>query len=189
MSGFLVHLMRHGVPVQPGLLLGQRDDAPLPSGTDLCAARANVLGFDHVISSDLARTLVPATRIAAARSLPHAIDARWRELDFGTWTGLAPAEVDPTAYAGFWDDPERHAPPGGERWSDLRTRVGEALGGLDGPSLVITHGGAMRAALSVLFHMEHRQVWAFDLPYSCVLSLRLWPDEGVPTAQIVGLTA
>jgi alpha-ribazole phosphatase len=186
MSGFLVHLMRHGVPVTPGLLLGHRDDAPLPSGTARCVAGADGLEFAHVISSDLTRALDPAMAIAEARGLPHTIDPRWRELDFGTWTGLAPSQVDPAAHARFWDDPETHAPPEGERWSQLRRRVEEALAALDGSSLVVTHAGAMRAALSVLFHMEHRQVWAFDLPYSCVLSVRVWPGEA---AQIVGLKA
>ncbi|EJU09069.1 phosphoglycerate mutase [Sphingomonas sp. LH128] len=61
----------------------------------------------------------------------------------------------------------------------------QALAGITVPSLVLTHGGAMRAALAVLFHMEQPQVWAFDLPYASVLSLRLWPGEG---AQIVELS-
>ena len=185
MSGFPLHLMRHGVPVQPNLLLGHRDDAPLPSGIARCVAAAEALEFEQVVSSDLSRAVLPARRIAAARGLAHAQDRRWRELDFGDWTGLAPAEVDAAAHARFWDDPEAAPPPAGERWSQLRTRVAEALAGIDRASLVVTHGGAMRAALSVLFHMEHRQVWAFDLPCSCVLSLRVWPGEA---AQITGLT-
>ncbi|KQM21766.1 histidine phosphatase family protein [Novosphingobium sp. Leaf2] len=188
MSGFCVHLMRHGAPVTPQLLLGHADAPPLPAGTQLCLARAAPLAFARVISSDLSRASVPARQIADLRTIPHAIDTRWRELDFGNWTGLAASEVDPAAYARFWDDPDAAAPPGGERWSDLKKRVAAALRELDQPTLIITHGGAMRAAMAVLFHMENRQVWAFDLPYSCVLTLRLWPDSGLPTAQIVNLT-
>lgn len=188
MTEILVHLMRHGIPVQPNLLLGQRDDAPLPSGTAKCVAAAEGLAFERVMSSDLSRAHIPAARIAAARGASHTVDARWRELDFGAWTGLAPAQVDPAAHARFWEDPEANAPPEGERWSQLAARVGAALAGIDASTLVLTHGGAMRAALAALFHMEHRHVWSFDLPYSCVLTLRVWPGEAVPTAQIVGLT-
>jgi alpha-ribazole phosphatase len=180
----LVHLMRHGVPVQPNLLLGQRDDAPLPSGTARCVAAAQGLDFGLVLSSDLARAHAPAAEIAALRGASHEVDPRWRELDFGGWTGLAPAEVDPAAYARFWDSPEDFPPPAGERWSQLRTRVGAALSAIAADCLVVTHGGAIRAALAEMFHMEHRQVWAFDLPYSCVLSLRIWPGEAT---QIVSL--
>ncbi|KMS52902.1 phosphoglycerate mutase [Novosphingobium barchaimii LL02] len=188
MTEILVHLMRHGIPVQPNLLLGQRDDPPLPSGTAKCVAAAEGLAFERVISSDLSRAHIPAARIAAARGASHTVDARWRELDFGAWTGLAPAQVDPAAHARFWDDPEANAPPQGERWSQLSARVGAALAEIHASTLVLTHGGAMRAALAALFHMEHRHVWSFDLPYSCVLTLRVWPGEAVPTAQIVGLT-
>ncbi len=184
MTGVLVHLMRHGAPAVPGLLLGHRDDAALPSGTALCVDRAADLEFGQIVSSDLIRALEPAGRIAAARGIRHEVDPRWRELDFGAWTGLASAAIAPDAYARFWEDPENEAPPEGERWSQLRRRVDQALSELDGPRLVLTHAGAMRAALSVLFHMEHRQVWAFDLPYGSVLSLKIWPGEA---AQIVGL--
>jgi alpha-ribazole phosphatase len=187
MSGVLLHVLRHGAPVAPDLLLGHRDDAPLPSGTAMCVSRAQGLAFDHVVSSDLSRTTIPAARIAAMRGTSHTIDPRWRELDFGDWTGLAAGQVEPAAYARFWDDPDSAAPPGGERWSQLCERVGEVLATVTQSTLVVTHGGAMRAALWALFHMEHRHVWAFDLPYASVLSLRVWPEADTPTAQIVGL--
>lgn len=185
MNGLTLHLMRHGAPQRPGLLLGHRDEPALPSETAKCVARAEGLAFDTVVSSDLSRTLDPALRAATERGMEHQVDTDWRELDFGTWTGLAAAEVDPAAYARFWDDPDAHAPPGGETWSAFKDRVARALERIDGDTLVVTHAGAMRAALAVLFHMEHRQVWAFDLPYASVLTLRIWPGEA---AQITGLS-
>lgn len=184
MSDLLVHLMRHGVPERPNLLLGHRDDAPVPTGVDECVARSRDLAFDAVVSSDLQRAAIPARQIAGLRGIGHETDARWRELDFGDWTGLAPAEIDAQAHARFWEDPDAALPPNGERWSQLCDRVGQALAAITTSTLVLTHGGAMRATLAVLFHMEHRHVWAFDLPCSAVLSLRVWPGEA---AQIVGL--
>jgi alpha-ribazole phosphatase len=87
----------------------------------------------------------------------------------------------------FWVDPDAHAPPGGERWSALHARVRAALAELPGSDvLVVTHGGAMRAALAVLCGFAREQAWAFDLPYAALLSLRVWPGAR-PTAQIVGL--
>lgn len=192
MSGFLLHLMRHGAPQRPGLLLGHADEPALPTETAKCVARAEGLDFARVISSDLVRTRAPAADIAAIRDRPHHVDADWRELDFGEWTACAPAEIDARDYARFWEDPDAHAPPGGERWADLRTRVARGLTGIRGSVLVVTHGGAMRAALSVLCGLDHRQVWAFDLPCASVLTLRYWPApaEGeAPAAQIVGLAA
>ena len=76
---------------------------------------------------------------------------------------------------------------GGERWSALVTRVSAALADLAPvPTLVVTHGGAMRAALHSLCGFDQRQLWAFDLPYASLLSLRVWPGER-PGAQIAGL--
>lgn len=195
MKAITLHLLRHGVPERADLLLGQRDDAPLPSGAAQCVARAGGLSIGRVVSSDLVRAARPAAEIAAARGLAHEIDPRWRELDFGAWTGLAAAQVEPQAMARFWDDPEASPPPGGERWSQLCARIGAALAQVTSDTLVVTHGGAMRAALAQLFHMEQRHVWAFDLPYASLISLRLWPGAGasggdgnMPTAQITGLS-
>ncbi|MGF7154122.1 histidine phosphatase family protein [Novosphingobium gossypii] len=186
MTGTLLHLMRHGAPERPGRLLGHVDEPALPTEDARCVVRAQGLEFATVISSDLCRTSMPAGDIAAIRGCPYHVDADWRELDFGEWTGRAVHELDAAAYERFWNDPDAYAPPGGERWSDLRSRVVRAIDRLHGPALVITHGGAMRAALSVLCGMDHRQVWAFDLPCTALLTLRLWPGDA-PTAQIVGL--
>ncbi|WP_438907651.1 histidine phosphatase family protein, partial [Bacillus licheniformis] len=80
---------------------------------------------------------------------------------------LAPASIDPAALGRFWDDPDAAAPPGGERWSALVARVGAAIAELPPePTLIVTHGGAMRAALHVLCGFDVRTVWAFTLPYA-----------------------
>jgi alpha-ribazole phosphatase len=52
--------------------------------------------------------------------------------------------------------------------------------------LVVTHGGAIRAALADLCGFDRRQIWAFDLPYAALVSLRIWPGPK-RTVQIVGL--
>jgi alpha-ribazole phosphatase len=187
MSGFLLHLMRHGAPETPGLLMGRTDGAPTAEGIAACVGQTGDLPFDTIVASDLCRAGSAAQAIGAARDLPVRIDPRWRELDSGAWDGLPPAQVDPAAMSRFWDDPDRFPPPGGERWSSLVARVSAALNALPAAdTLVVTHGGAIRAALAGLLGFGQRQVWAFDLPYNVVLSLRLWPGNP-PSAQIIGL--
>jgi len=58
-----------------------------------------------------------------------------------------------------------------------------------GTAIVVSHAGAMRAAVSVLTGLDHRGVWAFNLPYGALLSIRVWRGEGSEPAsgQIVGL--
>ncbi|WP_260925265.1 histidine phosphatase family protein [Novosphingobium sp. 9] len=189
MSGFLVHLLRHGAPPMPGLLLGHRDPPVTPEGMAACLARVPDLSFAAVASSNLQRCAATAQQVAQARGLSCKTDPRWRELDFGDWDGQAPDQVDPTALAAFHADPDGSPPPQGERWSALVARVGEALAALPArDTLVVTHAGAIRAALAAQFGFAQGQLWAFDLPYASVLTLRVW--EGAPRmAQIVGLIA
>jgi len=186
-SGFALHLLRHGAPETPGLLMGRTDGAPTPAGIGACIARAAGLGIERIVASDLHRSRAAGEAIGAALSLPLIIDPRWRELDFGDWDGLASSDVDPGALGRFWDDPDANPPPGGERWSALVARVAAAIADLlPVPTLVVTHGGTMRAALHRLCGFEQHQLWAFDLPYAARLSLTVWPGEPT-TAQIVGL--
>jgi alpha-ribazole phosphatase len=182
----MLYLMRHGAPAVAGRLLGRTDDPATEAGIAACAARAAGLDVARIEASDLIRARACAEAIAGPRGLPIALDSRWRELDFGTWDGLAPAAIDPAALGAFYDDPDT-APPGGERWSSLHDRVASALAAMPPvPTLVVTHGGAIRAALTGLCGFDRRQIWAFDLPYAALVSLRIWPGP-TRTVQIVGL--
>lgn len=189
MSGFALHLLRHGAPVRPGLLLGRTDEAPTAEGIAACVAQTAGIDAERLIASDLRRCRLAAGAIGTARGLPVAIDARWRELDFGAWDGQASADIAADALGRFWTDPDAHPPPGGERWSALVARIAAALTDLKpAPTLIVTHGGAMRAALHWLCGFEQTQLWAFDLPYGACLSLKIWPGER-PGGRIVGLRA
>jgi alpha-ribazole phosphatase len=186
MSGILLHLLRHGITEAEGRLIGRTDAQPLAEGVELCVARAAGLAVEAVVSSDRARSSAPARQIAAALSLDAREDMRWRELDFGAWDGFAFDAIDPEALAAFQADPARHVPPGGESWPALVARVGDALGTIDRPTLVVTHGGAMRAALASLCALDFPQLWNIALPHAALLSLRVWP--GTPrVGQIIGL--
>jgi alpha-ribazole phosphatase len=69
----------------------------------------------------------------------------------------------------------------------LQDRVRDAVDAMPPvTSLVVTHGGAIRAALTHLCGFDRRQAWTFDLPYAALVSLRVWPGQ-VRTVQIVGL--
>jgi len=187
MSAFRLHLLRHGAPETPGLLMGRSHGVPTRAGINACVDKVNGLDIAAVATSDLLRARQAAEAIGRKCALPVLIDPRWRELDFGDWDGLAPSAIEPSAMSRFWHDPDASPPPGGERWSALVDRVAAAIGALEHPStLVVTHGGAMRAALAHLCGFTQPQLWAFDLSYSALLSLNIWPGSQ-PSAQIVGL--
>lgn len=183
MTPRLLYLMRHGAPVRAGSMLGRTDCDVTDAGAAACRAQAEELAVAHVIASDLRRALRCAEAITG--EVPPHIDPRWRELDFGEWDGLESSAIDPDALGRFWRDPDTNPPPGGERWSALVARVAAAIDSLPAePVLVVTHGGAMRAALHVLCGFALPQLWAFDLPYASVLALRIWDRR---SGQIMGL--
>ncbi|KQZ73685.1 phosphoglycerate mutase [Sphingopyxis sp. Root214] len=187
MTGFALHLLRHGAPETPGLLMGRTDGVPTPEGIAACVAHAEDLGIELLIASDLHRSCAAGEAIGAALGVPLIIDPRWRELDFGDWDGKAASTINLDALGRFWSDPDANPPPGGEHWSALVARVSAAIADLAPvPTLIVTHGGAMRAALHALCGFDQRQLWAFDLPYAARLSLRAWPGEPA-SAQITGL--
>ncbi|SEK39723.1 alpha-ribazole phosphatase [Sphingomonas palmae] len=187
MRSFALHLMRHGEPVLPGRMLGRTDCAATPAGIAACVTQAGRLTESgqevaHRLSSDLRRARECVEALGGGE-----IDPRWRELDFGGWDGQFARELDQDALARFWNDPDAFPPPSGETWSALVARVGEALAAIPTePTLVVTHGGPIRAALHLLCGFDREQVWVFDLPYAAVVSLRVW--EGSPRrAQVTGL--
>ena len=182
----MVHLLRHGPPVRTGLLLGHTDEPALTGDCPIIRARVAALQVRHVVTSDLRRARDQAETCARDLGVPATLDLDWRELDFGAWDGLAPATVDQTAIAAFWRDPDANPPPDGESWSQLRHRVAAALDRLETATLVVTHAGAMRAAVSVLTGLDHRAVWALDLPYRSLLTLRIWPGSPI-AGHVTGL--
>jgi len=187
-SAIRLHLLRHGKPEGAGRLIGHGDAQATPAGIAACVDRVQGLEVEMLLSSDLSRARLAGEAIGRAVGLPLTADARWRELDFGAWDGLLPAAIDSAAVARFWDDPDGHPPPGGESWSALTCRVSAAIDALATPTLVVTHAGAMRAAVAYLCGFSARQAWTIDLPYASLLSLRIWREPGArPTAQIVGL--
>lgn len=184
MTPYALHLLRHGSPEVPGLLLGRTDMAPTADGIAACAAQANDLAVDTLVSSDLTRCHAAAVAIGEAAGLSVTTDPRWRELDFGDWDGLPGSAIDAEALGRFWSDPDANPPPGGEPWSALAARVSAALADLaPRPTLVVTHGGAIRAALHRLCGFDQRQLWSFDLPYGVLVSLQVWLDS----AQLVAI--
>ena len=143
-------LLRHTRPVgADGTCYGTTD---LPPGPDLAneARRlaAQLPPVARVVASPLARCARLAERLAEARGLEVAWDARLRELDFGSWEGLRWDRV-PRAELDLWAADLLHARPhGGETVAEMAARVAAALDDHGAPgTLVVTHMGVIRAAL------------------------------------------
>jgi glucosyl-3-phosphoglycerate phosphatase len=118
------------------------------------ATRLRGAGLVAVASSDLQRARRTASIVAAGLGLaPVTVDPDLRERDVGAWSGLTTDEIE-GRWPGMiraWRRGEVPRPPDGETTEALTSRAVAALGrvaaglGRDGPVLVVSHGGVVRA--------------------------------------------
>jgi ribonuclease H / adenosylcobalamin/alpha-ribazole phosphatase len=127
-------LLRHGqTPMSVQKRYAGRSDVPLTdTGIRQATAAAKRLagaGLDAIVTSPLLRATRTAQEVAAVTGAPVVTDEGFRETDFGAWEGLTFAEVRerwPAEVTTWLADPEA-APPGGESFADVSTRVTDAL--------------------------------------------------------------
>jgi broad specificity phosphatase PhoE len=114
--------------------------------------------FDRAVASDLMRARETAEIVLGERETALEIDARWREMRFGSWEGLAWSEIverQPELATRSASSPRFYTPAGGESFDDLCARIAEALDALratvtDGQRvLVATHAGPLHGLLRV----------------------------------------
>lgn len=140
---------------------GQSDVALSERGVAQAAALGSALSsipFSHAYSSDLQRAEQTAQAILAGRNLTLATDARLREFNFGAWDGMTWPQI-----IARWPEFDRrlptqarqYEPVDGERFEHVVARVRAFLEDLrrsvtTGHGLVVTHAGALHAAMEVL---------------------------------------
>lgn len=141
-------LLRHGPTAAAGAPLGRLDLPVTPEGQGLWPkVKEDLLGrgIERVLTSDLVRAKVHALDLG----LPCLTLPGLAEQAFGAWDGV-PWDANREAEA-FFKDPVRTAPPGGESFLACAERVlltlQAALEG-DQPTLVLAHGGPLRAILA-----------------------------------------
>jgi broad specificity phosphatase PhoE len=178
-------LIRHGESTgnRDRLLQGQ-EDLPL---TDLgheqarkLAARLGRLDFDALYSSDLARALQTAVHLGEAIHLGTELDARLREIDVGSWSGLSSEQIVerfPEEWRMWQERDPALARGGGESYVCAQLRVVDALEELARRHLgkriaVVCHGGVMRAYLAHLLGLDLRLIWHLTIGNTGICRIR-----------------
>jgi probable phosphoglycerate mutase len=127
-------LLRHGqteMSVQ-GRFAGRGDIPLTPAGARQAIAAANQLagrGVDLVVSSPLSRARDTAQAVADAAGVPLVLEDDLAETDFGAWEGQTFAAVMARwpAELTAWQGDAEVAPPGGESFAAVASRVNAAL--------------------------------------------------------------
>jgi alpha-ribazole phosphatase len=175
----LIHLIRHTAVAAPGICYGHHD-VPLAAtfATEAALLKAKLLpvpavGF-RVFSSPAARCLALAREFAPAPTP----DARLREMNFGAWENRPWAELPRAETEPWMADYVTLAPPQGEtfravqeRASAFLTELATAATGAEGPILVFSHGGTIRALVSFCLEIPLRNAFQLRIDYASVTTL------------------
>src|SRR5258708_38463158 len=184
----IIYLLRHGETDwnAEGRWQGHTDKPLNETGRRQARALAESLrakGLAGVVTSDLLRARETAEIVAAALGLAiDYVDPDLRERTIGVFEGLTREECErqhPQAWADWVE--RRVPPPAAEAQKPLGERVTAAIAraadriASDAPLLLVTHGGAMRAALAQAGHqappIKNTGIWRIE-----------W-DRGVVSAE------
>lgn len=140
------------------------------------------LKFDIVISSPYKRALETAQIITGSDNTPYFIDSRIREITWGDWDGLSPAEISKLGFEDrfklFYTDPfSFQGAPGGETIQQVCKRGKEFYEDLiqkkefqDKTILIATHGCAVRGILNHLYD-DPSDFWQGGVPANCAMTI------------------
>lgn len=88
----------------------------------------------------------------------YPVDSRLVEISYGEWEGLTLPEIDarsPGALAERERDKWDFAPPGGESYRQLASRIREWYGTITRDTVVVAHGGGVRALMAIFNVLPH----------------------------------
>jgi broad specificity phosphatase PhoE len=131
--------------------------------------------------------------LAERSGAPLTVEPGFREMHFGEWEGQSPQELMaacPELLRQFWEDPLAHPPPGAEPLDGFRARVIAAwhaqLAALEGrSSLLIVHGGTVRAILAYLRRLSVRELMCLDVPYASVHRVNVQPGCDLAAVELI----
>jgi alpha-ribazole phosphatase len=153
-----LYLIRHTqTNVPAGICYGQTDVDTAGTFTqelEVVQTKLAHIAFTHCFSSPLHRCLHLAGELAG--SLPVQTDDRLKELNFGLWEEQPWDKISETEVGKSWFKNFVHTPcPEGESFEQLQHRIQSFLNDLktlpdDSEVLIVTHGGSIRAFLTLL---------------------------------------
>jgi alpha-ribazole phosphatase len=177
----ILTLMRHpAIDATGERCIGQTDVELSPDGRRALLSLAETACReepDRILSSDLRRCRLLGEAIATRLELRLELDPIWREISFGRWENRTWSEIEaeePQALSEWMTDYERVAPPGGESFQQLQARVISAISTRlatapelvpIGRTLVVTHAGVIRAAISAFSNLSLRRAFEYAIPY------------------------
>ncbi|MFG1806346.1 histidine phosphatase family protein [Streptomyces sp. NPDC049040] len=159
------------------------------------AGAAVLEAVEAVVSSPLARCLETARPVADRLGLPVTVADGLRETAFGAWEGRTFAEVRERfpAELDAWFAGPAAAPPGGESFDDVTSRVAaardELLAAHRGRTvLLVSHVTPIKTLVRLALGAPHEAVFRMDLAPASLSAVAHYPD-GNASVRFLNATA
>ncbi|MDA3935367.1 MAG: histidine phosphatase family protein [Actinomycetota bacterium] len=147
-----------------------RGDAPYTARGERQAMLSvdEIVGFqpDEIWSSPLHRAHHVAENASAKLGVPHVVDERLNELDFGQAEGLTYQQTQDRGIEFQFGAQDAPVAPGGESRADILVRSGAAVDAASSAAMrvaIVTHGGVFRSAVVHLLGLPIDAIWSFDI--------------------------
>lgn len=174
-------LLRHGETTASGRYHGSTDIALSAAGLQQMIDATRGQHWNRILSSPLQRCAAFASQLSERIGVPLTLDARLREMHFGSWEDQRVADLherDAQALGDFWRDPLAHAPAGSEPLPELQRRVlavcDDVLAAQDHTAprwLLVTHGGPIRILLCAASGHPLRRLLDIDVAHASLHTL------------------
>lgn len=144
---------------------------------DIQIADAVILHYAEKLKKELPLLPVISSPLQRCFSLAKAIDLNAKqdtqliEMNFGDWQGRHWDSIDRPVLDAWAKDVSKFRPPNGENFVDVITRLSDFLHQLEGPHIIITHAGVIRAAYFLLGGIDILDAASMDIPYAAPISL------------------
>ncbi len=187
-----LYIVRHGETVwnREGRIQGHTDVGLSERGwrqAGLLAQRLKSVPLDAAYASDLCRASDTAAEILQGRDVPLHPTPRLREYHKGAFEGLTEAQLRtryPAEYPGYIAKDLDYAPEGGESVRGVSARMTGIINEikerhLSGNTLVVGHGGSLRAAMMALLGMPLDANWRFVFGNCTLTVVDTYQDNAV----------
>ena len=132
-------------------------------------------GYTFAVSPMVrARETFEIVREELAISVEPWIDARLREGSFGRWEGWTWAEVvarEPENHAIWLSESWTRSPHGGETYGELGARFADFAADIEGPTVVIAHGGVSRSLRALYLGIDRSTMTGLKVPQDRFMKL------------------
>lgn len=173
--------VRHG-PTHAKAMIGWTDLPADLSDTAKIARLRAYLPNAPIVSSDLIRAVQTADALEPATRLPD--DPRLREINFGAWDGKSFAQAektDPALIRAYWDTPGEVAPPQGESWNTVRSRVDAAiddyLGQGNADLIIVAHFGVILSQVQRAMNISAYEAFSHRIDNLSVTRIGIANDQ------------